>query len=104
MIKHKISTKITLYFLLVAILPMVVSTYIIASSASNQLLSAAGTQQQSVADGLVYRVDSYLSTKISNLINISQLYSSNKSNSQNIGQALAVTLNGDPDILLAQIK
>jgi PAS domain S-box-containing protein len=98
MIKHKISTKITLYFLLVAIVPMVVSTYIIASSASNQLLSAASKQQQSVADGLVYRVDSYLSTKISNLINISQLYSTNNSNSQNIDQALAVALNGDPDM------
>ncbi len=98
MIRLKISTKILLYFALVSLIPLGVATFILVSSAHTQLLQAASTKQQAVANDLADRVNSYLGSKINNLVNISQLYSTGNLPQSEIGQNLAVALNDNPDM------
>lgn len=98
MLKLNIANKILLYFLLVSLLPMIVTTYIVVSSANSQLLNAASLQQQAVANDLADRVNNYLSTKINNLVYLAQLYSSHNLTTSDIDQNIAVLLNRDPNM------
>ena len=98
MAKLKISTKILIYFLLVSLIPATITVYILVVSANTELLHAASSQQQQIADSLVYRVNSYLSNKVNNLVYLSELNSTNNSSSTEVGQQMAVALNQDPDM------
>ncbi len=93
-----IASKILIYFLLIALLPMIVTTFILVSSANTQLLHAASLQQQAVARGLSDKVGNYLSNKINNLVSIAELYSSNNVTTSDIDQNLAIILNHDSNM------
>jgi two-component system sensor histidine kinase ResE len=73
--KLTLSSKILIYFLLVALVPLVVSQYFLASSAHLQLLKAASSKQQAVANYLSNNVSSYLTNNVKTLDNLSQLES-----------------------------
>jgi signal transduction histidine kinase len=98
MIRLKLSSKILLYFLIVSLLPLVVVSYLLVTSADNQLLSAVSERQQAVAVDLTDRVDNYLNDKIERLVYQAETYSAGNLTPTQINQNLAVLFNQDKDI------
>ncbi len=98
MIKLSISSKILIYFLVVALLPLTAASLILVASAHTQLLQAASAKQQAIANGLVDRVNNYLADKINGLVYQSQAYSAGNLSPTEINQNLAVLFHQDPDL------
>lgn len=96
--KLKISTKILIYFLLVSLIPAFITVYVLVNSAKTELLHAASSSQQQIANNLVYKVNTYLTDKVNYLTALSQVDSSNDVASSDLNQQLAVILNQDPDM------
>lgn len=107
--RPKISAKILIYFLLIALLPLVVVSYVLVTTANNQLLKNASTNQQAVANDLARRVDNYLANNVNALAYTGRLYATQDfSKSQtdqslrtlfdqnaNLDQVTLLTANGD---------
>ncbi len=98
MLKLKLSSKILVYFLLVSLVPLVVTNFFLVTSANTQLLKAASTKQQAVANYLSDRVGSYLSNNTKSLVYLSQIYSAGNLSGSDIDQNMAVLFNQNTDL------
>jgi hypothetical protein len=68
--KLKLSTRILVYFLFVAIFTQVINNYFLVSSAQKAFLETAGSKQQAIAAHLSQNVESYLDSSINRLRDI----------------------------------
>jgi len=98
MIHLKISSKVLLYFILIALLPLFVVTFFLVNLAQSQLLQSAITKQQIIASDTAEKVDSYLAGRTSTLVFQSKLYSARNFSDPLIKQNMAVLINQDQDI------
>ncbi|MEI7682901.1 MAG: ATP-binding protein [Candidatus Saccharibacteria bacterium] len=98
MIKLRISTKILIYFLIVSLVPLLVTSYLLVSSANNQFLQTASAKQQAVANYLSDKAGSYLTNNASNLTYLSKIYSATNINSVAVDQNIAVQFSQNPDL------
>jgi signal transduction histidine kinase len=91
-VKHalrlKISAKILIYFLLIALVPLLVVSYVLVTAANDQLLKNASTKQQAVAVDLSRRVDNYLANNVNSLAYVARLYSSRNLDAKQMDQSL----------------
>lgn len=87
--RSKISTKIFIYFLIIALVPLVVVSSVLVITAHNQLLQDASTKQQAVATDLSRRVDNYLANNMNLLESEARLYSSHHFDLDQIDQGLS---------------
>ncbi len=100
-LRLKISAKIFLYFLIIALVPLTTVSYILVTSANNQLLENASDKQQAVATDLSRRVDNYLANNINVLAYAARLYSSGNLNTTQIDQSINTLL--DQNATLQQV-
>lgn len=98
MIRLKISSKVLLYFLVIALLPLFVVTALLVNSAKSQLLQAAKTKQQIIASRTAESVDNFLADKINLLVFQSRDYSIGKFIEPDSSQNLAVLIKQDADL------
>jgi two-component system, OmpR family, sensor histidine kinase ResE len=84
--------------LVVALIPLVVSQYFLASSAHLQLLKAASARQQAVANYLSSNVSSYLAGNVKSLNNLSQLESTGKLSDTDMDYSMAVLFKQNPGL------
>ena len=75
-VRLNISAKIFIYFLYLALVPLVSVTFVLVNTAHDQLLKDATNKQQAVAADLSRRVDNYLANDINLLAFQARLYSS----------------------------
>lgn len=94
----KISTKILIYFLLVSLPPLILSTALLTNSAKQQLLHSAINRQQIIAADTSNKVDNYLTNKINAVVLLSQSISAKNLDSQKIRQNMALTIHFDKSI------
>lgn len=87
-LRLKISAKILLYFLLVALVPLVVVSYVLVTSANNQLLQNASTKQQTIATDLTRRVNNYLANNANLLAYTGRLYSAKELDATQIDNSI----------------
>jgi signal transduction histidine kinase len=96
-VKHilrlKISAKILIYFLVIALVPLVVVSYVLVSAAHDQLLADASAKQQAVAADLARRVDNYLAADVNQLAYQARLYSTGNFDSSQMDQNLGTLFN-----------
>ncbi len=85
----KISTKIFIYFLLIALIPLVAVSSDLVLVANNQLLNDASAKQQAVANDLSRRVDNYLANDTNQLELVARLYSTKSFSQSQIDQSVA---------------
>ncbi len=100
-LRPKISAKIFLYFLLIALVPLVVVSYLLVTTAHDQLLEDASAKQQAVATDLSRRVDNYLADNINLLSFEARLYSQRNLSTEQIDKSLATLF--DQDASLEQV-
>lgn len=93
-----ISTKIMVYFLIVSMVPLVVSSALLVSSARTQLLIAASTNQQALASNLSDNVSNYLSNNKITLNGIAKVYSADSGKLGEIGKNIAVLFSQYSDL------
>ena len=98
MIRLKISSKVLIYFLVIALLPLFVVTTLLVNSAKSQLLDAAKTKQQIIANKTAESVDNFLADKINLLVFQSRDYSIRKFIEPDSSQNLAVLIRQDADL------
>ena len=96
--KLKISSKLLFFFLVVSMVPLFTVSFVLVSRAKTQLLNAAITRQQIVANNTAASVDNYLGSKINALVLQSQIFSVSNSNQQSASQNLAVLMKQDPTL------
>src|SRR5579863_6879651 len=98
MINLKISSKVLIYFIFIALSPLFVVTFFLVNTAQSQLLQSAITKQQIIANDLAEKVDSYLANKTNTLVFQSQLYSAKSFSDPSIKHNMAVFINQDKDV------
>ncbi|MDQ5972413.1 MAG: two-component system, OmpR family, sensor histidine kinase ResE [Patescibacteria group bacterium] len=84
--------------MLVALVPLTVSQYFLASSAHLQLLKAASSKQQAVANYLSNNVSSYLADNVKSLNNLAQLESTGKLSNSDLDYNMAVLFQQNPGL------
>jgi signal transduction histidine kinase len=92
-LRLKISARILIMFLFIALVPIVVVSFVLVSAANDQLLQNASDKQQAVATDLAQRVDNYLALKINSLAYIARLYSNHSLSSTQIDQSFVTLFN-----------
>lgn len=101
-IKHalrpRISTKILIHFLLIALIPLVIVSYVLVTTARDQMLQNASAKQQAVATDLARRVDNYLANNMNVLAYIGRLHSSHMLTSEQLDQSFAAAFKQDPTL------
>ncbi len=97
-VRLKLSTKILIYFLLVSLIPLIVTNFLLVSYANSQLLNAASTKQQAIATYLSENVSSYLDNNSKKLNNLAQLYSTGNIDSGELDLNMAVLFSQDSDL------
>ena len=85
----KISAKIFVYFLLIALVPLITVSFVLVAVANNQLLENASAKQQAVATDLSKRVDNYIANDLNQLALMARLYSSQNFSANQTEQNLA---------------
>jgi|GEM_PF-1210245 len=75
--RPKIATKIFIYFLIIALVPLMTVSYVLVVAANDQLLKSASKNQQTLAHDLARRVDNYLAKSINLLAFEGRLYAAN---------------------------
>lgn len=85
----RISTKILIYFLFVALIPMAVVSYTFSNAAREQMLENASSKQQAVATDLARRIDNYLASRINMLSYIGRLYSTRDFSVEQVNTSMA---------------
>lgn len=98
MVRLKISSKVLLYFLVISLLPLFVVTTLLVNSAKSQLLQAAKTKQQIIANKTAESVDNFLSDKINLLVFQSRDYSIGRFIEPDSSHNLGVLINQDADL------
>ncbi len=91
----KISTKIFVYFLCIALIPFLTIGIPLTIIAKEEMLKNTAAKQQAVATDLARRVDNYLAGKINMLVYIGRLYSTHEFTSQQMDANLAQLFNQD---------
>lgn len=97
-IRFNISTKVLFYFLLVSLLPLIVSTAMLVNSAKVQLLQSAIAKQQIIAADTATKLDNYLENKINAITLLSQAFSTKNLTNQEIDQSIALLVHFDKDL------
>ena len=98
MLKLKISTKVLIFFLVVAVMPLFVVTVVLVDTARSSLLNSATTRQQIVAANTAGNVDNYLGNKINTLVYQSRLISVDNFDQADNVNDLAVLIKQDPNL------
>lgn len=98
--KSKVSVKITWRFLAIAIIPLIVSGFVLVQAAGSRLRSEAEANQQLYATDRAYRVDAYFDAATSQLSYTAGLIASSP---QNIDQYLSLLFKKNPDIAKAEV-
>lgn len=88
-LRLKISAKILIYFLLIALVPLLIVSSVLVAVANNQLLENASAKQQAVATDLSRRVDNYLANDLNQLALLARLYSTRNLTMTQMEQNLA---------------
>lgn len=89
----KISAKILIYFLGIALIPMMTVSYVLVTTANDQMLENASAKQQAVATDLARRVDNYLANNINQLALLARLYSSGSFSSNQMDKSFSTLFN-----------
>ncbi len=92
-LRPKISAKIFIYFLIIALVPLVAVSFVLVTVAHDQLLQDASAKQQAVAVDLSRRVDNYLANDINQLALVARLYTAPNFSANQIDQSLATLFN-----------
>lgn len=96
--KLKLSSRILLYFLLVSLVPLIVTNYLLISYANNLLVNAASAKQQAVANYLSDNLSSYLNGNIQSLAYLSRIYLDEELAVSNIDRSATVLFQQYPDL------
>lgn len=91
-LRLRISAKILVYFLGIALVPMLVVSFVLTLRANDQLLANASEKQQAVATDLARRIDNNLASNMNMLVFIARQYSSGKYSGADIDQSLSTLL------------
>lgn len=96
--KLKLSTRILVYFLFVAIFTQVINNYFLVSSAQKAFLEAAGSKQQAIAAHLSQNVESYLDSSINRLRDIAITQSAPRVQEDEMKRSLAASFAQNTDL------
>lgn len=96
-----ISTKIIIYFLYIALVPLISVSYVLVNTAHDQLLHNATEKQQAVAEDLARRVDNYLANDINLLAFQARLYVTQTLDTNGVDKSLKTLFN--QNITLQQV-
>lgn len=88
-----ISTKIIIYFLFIALVPLISVSFVLVNTAHDQLLRDATEKQQAVAADLARRVDNYLANDINLLAFQARLYATQSFDAARMDQSLKALFN-----------
>lgn len=99
MIKLKLSSKISAYFLVVSVVPLMVTNYLLVTTANNQLLNAASVRQEAVATNLSESVSTYLTNNINRLNYLSQIYTNSGLSSSGTDQNIPIIIKQNSDVI-----
>lgn len=92
-LRLNISTKIIIYFLYFALIPLISVSYVLVNAAHDQLLDNATQKQRAVAEDLARRVDNYLANDINLLVFQARLYASQSFDAVRIDQSIKALFN-----------
>ena len=87
-IRLNISAKILIYFLYIALVPLISVSFVLVNNAHDQLLNDATAKQQVVASDLSRRVDNYLANDINLLAFEARLYSAHAFEADQLDKSL----------------
>lgn len=96
--KLKLSSKVLLFYLIVSLVPLIVVSFVLVSSAHTQFLNAASTKQQIVVANLAEKVDDYLGNKMNSLSFQAKVYTVNNFTSLQVNRNLALLIAQNQDI------
>lgn len=88
MLRPRISAKIFVYFLGIALIPLITVSVVLVTVAHDQLLQDASAKQQAVATDLARRVDDYVANDMNQLAFVARLYSGQSFNDIYLGKGL----------------
>ena len=97
-LRPKISAKILIYFLLIALVHLMVVSYLLVTTANDQLLKNAATNQQAVATDLSRRVDNYLANNVNELALMARLYSTGNFAAKEVNPNFATLFSQSPNL------
>ncbi len=100
----KISAKILVYFLYVALVPLVSVSVVLVNEASKQLLQDASAKQKAVSVDLSRRVDNYLANDANQLALVARLYSTKKFDQPLIDQTLSTLFTQNSSLQTATLQ
>lgn len=96
--KLKLSTRILIYFLFVAVFTQVINNYLLVSSAKKAFLETAGSKQQAIAGHLSQNVESYLDSNISRLKDIAVMQSASSVQQDEMKRMMAASFGRNSDL------
>lgn len=98
MVKLKLTSKISLYFFVVSVIPIVITNYLLVTAANNQLLNAASARQAAVASNLSESVSRYLINNVNNLNYLAQIYTNSGLASSDSSENIPILIKQNSDI------
>lgn len=92
-LRLRISAKIFIYFLGVALIPLIVLSIILVNVAHSQLSRDASAKQMAIANDLSHRVDNYFANDLNPLAFVARLYSTHTLSDDQMNQSLIALFN-----------
>ncbi|USN96089.1 MAG: HAMP domain-containing protein [Candidatus Nomurabacteria bacterium] len=103
-VRLNISAKILVYFLYIALVPLISVSYVLVNNARDQLLNDATVKQQVVANDLSRRVDNYLANDINMLAFEARLSSTHTLDNDRLDQSLSALFNQNASLQQVSIQ
>lgn len=97
-VRPRLSVRVFIYFFAIALIPVVVVSTLVISSATDQLLKDTGKRQQTVAIDLANRVDTFIESNLDQLTLLARLYSQGSWSFTGSNKQLTELLNQNPNL------
>lgn len=97
-LRLRISAKILIYFLVIALIPLIAVSYVLVTAAHSQLQSDIGAKQQAVATDLARRVDNYVANNVNLLTYQARLISASQWDTSDIDRRFTTLFNQNSNL------